>query len=300
MALDVKVINARETIFYLQTLLPRTVKDKPDVAAALRLFEEWGGYATVDNRALYLLTLFCWRWGELPEDPDRVERALREAVAFAKEHFGRIDVPWGVVHGVERGGEWYPSGGASNQSGPVGALISLHHGEPLRNRPDERGRFPMQKGSSHVMVAQMTDPPRVWSAKPFGNTADPSSHHYADLTELFTEGELKPVWMSREDILAHAESVLGRQVELPLPGVLGRVRSMTGDLVELTALVEGGRITIAEKEDRPVRVAISVGGTVRYRVLDPQGGVLREWRTGEPAADIRLPAVLEVAAGQDG
>jgi len=58
-------------------------------------------------------------------------------------------------------------------------------------------------------------PPRGWSAKPFGNTANPASPHYADLTKSYAAGELRRVWLTRPDILAHAESALGEGVELP-------------------------------------------------------------------------------------
>jgi acyl-homoserine-lactone acylase len=277
MALDVKVVNGPETVYYLQTVLPRQVKDDPEIAAALRLFEEWSGYATPDNRALYLLTTFCWRWSELTEGTDRVERALREAIGFAKQHHGRID-----------------------QRGPVGSLISLHHGEPLRNRPDERGRFPMEKGSSHIMVAQMTEPPRLWSAKPFGNSADPSSRHYADLTELFAAGELKPVWIENDDILAHAESVLGRGVELPLPGGVGSATAATDSLVELAAVAEdrdGTRIRIEEVMGRRCAAEIRLAGFSRYRLSGGSGEVVAGWtpvsESGKPIR-VETPAILEI------
>jgi acyl-homoserine lactone acylase PvdQ len=293
LALDVKVVHARETIDHLKAMLPREVRREPEIAAAFELFEGWSGYATRDNRALYLLTVFCWRWSELPEGEGRLERALREAIAYAEKHHGRIDVPWGEVHGVERGGEWFPSGGASNQRGPVGSLTSLHHGEPLRNRPDEGGRFPMEKGSSHVMVAQMTDPPRVWSAKPFGNTADPSSRHYADLTALFAAGELRPVWIERNDILANAESVLGRRVEMALPASLGVVRSTTDRVVELAALSDNGRVTIDEVGGRPFTARIELAAGMRVRVLETDGRLIEDWADHQREVPINRPVVIE-------
>lgn len=294
MALDVEVVYGRETIDFLRATLPQEVQRQPEIAAALELFDEWSGYATVDNRALYLLTTFCWRWSQLEDDDHRVERALREAIAFASKHHGRIDVPWGDAHGVERGGEWFPSGGAANQRGPVGSLISLHHGEPLRNRPDERGRFPMQKGSSHVMVAQMTDPPQVWSAKPFGNTADPSSRHYADLTALFAAGELRPVWLERKDILANAESVLGRGVVLALPGGLGILHSTSDGVVELAAVQENGGLTIEEVSDRPFTARLELDDGARVRVLDAGGEPIDGWGSEHRELNIDGPVLLEL------
>ena len=299
MAFDVKVVSGRETIDYLGAMLPREVKNDPEIAAAMRLFHGWSGYATVDNTALYLLTTFCWRWSELDEAPDRLERAMREAIAYVKNHRGRIDVPWGEVHGVDRGGKWYPSGGASNQRGPVGSLISLHHGEPIRTRPDDRGRFPMQKGSSHIMVAQMTDPPRLWSAKPYGNSADPKSRHYADLTELFAAGELKPVWVTRRDIMAHAESVLGRGVELPLPGGVGRVVAPSGALMEVVAIPEGAegtRIRIEEAAGRPFTAELHFDAVTRFRLLDLRGAVVQDWRAADQPARIVGSVVVEYEA----
>jgi acyl-homoserine lactone acylase PvdQ len=303
MALDVKVVHARETIDYLVAALPRAVKDDPEIAAALRLFHEWDGYATVDNTALYLLTTFCWRWSELDGASDRLQRALREAIAYATKHRGRIDVPWGEVHGVERGGRWYPSGGASNQRGPVGSLISLHHGEPLDNRPDERGRFPMQKGSSHVMVAQMTDPPRVWAAKPFGNSADPDSRHHADLTELFAAGKLRRVWLTRPEILANAASVLGTGVELPLPGGVGRLVSPPGVLLEVAAVADDAvenRVLIEESMGRPLTGELRLDGAARYRVLDSRGSLVQDWQTGDAPASIVGSVIVEYETVQGG
>jgi hypothetical protein len=294
MALDVRVVHGRETVDYLQAMLPRREKDDPEIAAALDLFESWSGYATPDNRALYLLTVFCWRWSELEEGPGRLELALRQAIAFADNHHGRIDVPWGEAHGVERGGRWFPSGGASLQRGPVGSLISLHHGEPLNDRPDDRGRFPMEKGSSHIMVAQMTDPPRLWSAKPFGNSEDPSSRHYADLTELFAAGTLRPVWMTSEDIRAHTESVLGKGVVVPLPGGLGTATAVPGSLVELAVFADGDGIRIEETAGRPFSARLELDGVERYRLLAADGTVVSDWREADQPIEINREVVLQI------
>lgn len=302
MAVDVEVVNGLQTIDYLDAMLPGTVKGEPEIAAAMRLLHEWSGYATVENRALYLLTLFCWRWDELGDRQNRPERALREAIAFAVQQRGRLDVPWGEVHGVERGGAWYPSGGASNQRGPVGSLISLHHGEPIRQRPDEEGRFPMQKGSSHVFVAQMTDPPVLWSAKPYGNNADPKSRHHADLTELFAAGRLRRVWTTRQDILAHAESVLGRGVELPLPGGLGRLVTAPGALTEVSAVPERAnsrRIRIAEEAGRPLSAELHVDAAVRFRLLGSHGDVVQDWQAGGRPVRVVGSTIVEFAAKAD-
>lgn len=138
----------------------------------------------------------------------------------------------------------------------------------VAERPDSRGRLPMEKGSSHVMVAQMTDLPRVWSVKPFGNNNDPASPHYADLTELFAAGELRQVWLERAEIAAHAESVLGRGVSLTLPGGIGVVRSTSDHVVELAALAEDGRVTIEEIGGRPFSARLELGDSALF-VLTP-------------------------------
>lgn len=79
----------------LRTQLPRKSQQEPDAAAAIALFEGRDGEATPDNRALCLLTTFCWRWSELKEGPDRLERALKEAIAFVREHREQSPTPLG-------------------------------------------------------------------------------------------------------------------------------------------------------------------------------------------------------------
>ncbi len=113
--------------------------------------------------------------------------------------YGRIDLPWGVAHFIERGNRRYPVGGS-----PPGTE-TLHR---TWAEETEEGGLRVTGGSSFTCVVELSDPPRAWTLLPYGNSEDPRSPHFADQAALQSTGRLKPARFADEEVRADAASVV--------------------------------------------------------------------------------------------
>lgn len=124
--------------------------------------------------------------------------ALERAVRHMENLYGKRDVAWGEVNGVQRG-SWLPASGTSD-------FDVLH---PDRGELHSDGRVYCNDGWGHMLIAMEGEPKQVWTLLPFGESEDPKSPHYADQARLHTAEGLKRFWMTPEEILANTESVWG-------------------------------------------------------------------------------------------
>ena len=133
------------------------------------------------------------------------ERTISELT----ERYGRWDVPWGDVHVVGRGGQYFPCGGADYQSGNKEANFSETLFD-VRSKEDESqpGRFIANSGSmAMILMFFGDDGVRSLTCTPWGQSAHPDSPHYVDQAEgLYAKRQMKPTWSSEEDLAGHIES----------------------------------------------------------------------------------------------
>jgi len=125
--------------------------------------------------------------------PDPLQSFAR-AARMLRARFGRLDVPWGVVNRLRRGGADLALGG-----GPDTLHAVYHDGQ-------QDGRLPGVAGDSYVLLVDWDEHGRVHSRSihQYGSaTLDARSPHYADQAPVFARAELKPVWMDRDEIRAH-------------------------------------------------------------------------------------------------
>jgi len=181
-----------------------------NVAQAVSLLRDWDDRATVDSRAVVLFTTWKTRyeglWAQLPQEQQQdirvLERlaleALQGSVAYLVSTFGRVDVRWGEVHQVARGDRQYSVGGS-----PPG-MEALHR---LWSQLQPDGTYRIFGGSAFTSVTEMSIPPTVYTALPFGNSEDSRSPHYADQAELQTENRLKRTWIVDEDVVSNATRI---------------------------------------------------------------------------------------------
>lgn len=129
---------------------------------------------------------------------DRLETLAAAADSLRKE-YGRIEVPWGEVHRVGRGGRDFPCGGGESGSGTtlravggrwIGKKIIGDHGQ-----------------SCTQLVVFKKSGAASWSVTPWGQSDDPQSPHYLDQADrLFSNSLLKPTWFDKDALLAgHVE-----------------------------------------------------------------------------------------------
>jgi penicillin amidase/acyl-homoserine-lactone acylase len=107
-----------------------------------------------------------------------------------------LDVPWGEVNRLRRGGLDLPLGGGPD------TLRAVYAG------PAPDGRLVGRAGDSYVLLVEWDPQGQVHSRSisPYGSaTLDPRSPHYADQAPLFARQQLKPVWRDEAEIRAHLE-----------------------------------------------------------------------------------------------
>jgi acyl-homoserine-lactone acylase len=136
--------------------------------------------------------------------------AFAEAITRIEKKFGSVEVPWGKINVVVRGGV-FPMDGASVE------LFGVLH--PDEGPEQDNGQIYCNDGWGHFMVVVEADPDNgtgkeVWSLLPYGESEHPSSPHFNDLTKLHSEHRLKRFWLTPEEILEHSESVWGDKARL--------------------------------------------------------------------------------------
>jgi acyl-homoserine lactone acylase PvdQ len=180
---------------------------------AVQMLQKWDRRVTPDSKEAMLFATW-WREyrAKFPQMPDvGVVRALtkpgrqqvaasmpalKRAVGFMTERYGRLDVPWGEVRRFRYEQHEFPVGGSA-------ALHTVHQTAPEPG-PSWAVEF-AGSGDVYKMVVQLRETPDVYSVTPFGNASAPASPHVADQMELYSNQQLKFVDL--------AGSIRGRDVE---------------------------------------------------------------------------------------
>lgn len=188
-----------------------SLDDPAALATAADVLAGWDYRATVDSEAMTLFEAWLAVAGAAvdagapPPDPVSEEQALgalqamAEAVRLLEDTYGSAAVPWGEVHRIRRGDLDLPIAG----SGPQTPMLFMATPSEEQDGIGYAGR-----GSSYMKLTRFASDGTVEavSIKPWGNSDDPSSPHYADLTALYAVNEYKPLWFERGDIETHLES----------------------------------------------------------------------------------------------
>jgi len=270
-AMDCYVQDGRTLVRPLLRAYARASKSAPksvnDLKEALELVRSWDGTADADSREMALIALYNEevREGAKTDDKDRLE-ALRQAVTRLMTDHDTVAIPWEKVHGIERG-EFIRSPGGLR--GPLASLFMVH---PLGEARYRDGKWTCAQGSSYLMVAELTSPPTVYTVKPYGNSRNPSSPHYVDLTRLYGQKQFKRFWFEKSDIMANLEEVWGTKISFGHDN-LGYEAEIRGpEIVRVRPTV----LKTAELDDLPDHLE-PAGVSVKLAMLDdkPFSGSLR-------------------------
>jgi acyl-homoserine lactone acylase PvdQ len=225
LAFDTYVMQSEVILPLIQQAYANGSIQDADLKVALKWLKDWDGKSSKDSVAF----TFIHFWGEAyrdlhtrskferfaeydrkktinvnsPEEQKMAREALEEAILRIKKNFGKVEVPWGSVNVVVRGGE-FPVGGN-------GLYDVLHPDEGVEQ---ENGQLYCNDGWGHILVVIESQPKQIWSLLPYGESENPSSPHYNDLARLHSERKLKPFWFTPADILAHTTSVWGDRTRL--------------------------------------------------------------------------------------
>ena len=130
-------------------------------------------------------------------DPEAAVAALVEVAHEVEAAHGSLDVAWGEVHRLRRGGRDLPANGGP---GDLGIFRVAHYG------PAEGSRQEVVSGDSYYAAIEFGDVVRARVLTAYGNSTQPGSPHVGDQLELFARQEMRPVWRTRDDIEAHLEA----------------------------------------------------------------------------------------------
>ncbi len=188
----------------------------PYLADSIGALRAWDCRADQDS---FGMTLYWAWWRAIPDGdaladriygderlPDDVQqgllRAIDEAGAWLRQHFGTLHVPWGTVYRARRGEESWPvSGGVGGRW----ATVALRN---VRGYPDDSGIAYVDFGQSCTTIVMLKKGDvRSFSVVPYGQSDDPRSAHFADQgRELFSAGKLKDTWFARARLEGHVEA----------------------------------------------------------------------------------------------
>ncbi|MEW6749682.1 MAG: acylase [Candidatus Latescibacterota bacterium] len=129
-------------------------------------------------------------------DPARAVAVLEQAAAQVRQTYGRLDVPWGEVYRLRRGGRDLPANGGWDGLGAFGATWYA---------AADSGRFQASGGDSYVALVEFTEPVRARVLLAYGNASQPHSPHCGDQLELYAAQTLRPAWRTRSEVEAHLE-----------------------------------------------------------------------------------------------
>jgi len=142
----------------------------------------------------------------IARDDDAVAGAVRVALATAQntlESAGiALDARWGDVQFAERHGDRIPIPGGQGWAGMFGMIMA--------NLEKDKGYTPIIHGNSFIQVISWDkdgklDPRGMLT---YSQSQEPESPHYADLTQLYSEGKWIRFPFSEEDIEADPKLVV--------------------------------------------------------------------------------------------
>ncbi|MDP6539993.1 MAG: penicillin acylase family protein [Planctomycetota bacterium] len=190
------------------------IADPQALAAALAELTAWDGRATTDSTATLLFQTFIRKVNtidgvdvtEPPPPAANIPAAmavyglnlLADSWREIEAEHGTGAVPWRDVHRIRRGAVDLPIGGAGYPMAPLRITKAVEF---------EGSVGYVGQGSSYLRLVRLKqgEPPQAISIKPWGNSDDPTSPHYSDLTELYATDTYKPLFFERADVEANLD-----------------------------------------------------------------------------------------------
>jgi acyl-homoserine-lactone acylase len=212
-AADTQVPNAKATVAAISKAEADTTSaaNQPG-APTLAVLTAWNGRADTDSVGCALFWYWlkadpacpglAWSAGAAKawtsSDESTALAALGKAAQSMTKDHGRLDLPWGAVHVIDRGSTTAPVHGFD-----TAGLTAV---DP-NDGPVQGGVIHCDHGSSFRMIVDL-DPSGVksWSILPFGESQNPNNPHYADQMEMFGKGQYKETFFGIDGVKEHAVS----------------------------------------------------------------------------------------------
>lgn len=151
-----------------------------------------------------------------PADQEKMLDLLKDTLTEMKAKYGSLEVPWGDITLIGRGGKYFPVesgdfGGGKDKKNQTETVLDV----ATEETPKGSGKYVGYNGSGSLMVSFLhKDGIESYSLVAWGQSADPDSPHYVDQSEkLYTNRRMKPTWFKKEDLLKNLESE--KTIEIP-------------------------------------------------------------------------------------
>ena len=113
-----------------------------------------------------------------------------------KTRWGTWDVAWGDIHRARIGNVDVPVGGCN---GLYGCFRVLWYS------PGADGKLVAQGGDGWIIAVEFTKPvPHAYSVLAYGESDEPDSPYHDDQLRMFAAKQVKPVYLTEQDVRAHA------------------------------------------------------------------------------------------------
>ncbi|MBL8018279.1 MAG: penicillin acylase family protein [Leptospirales bacterium] len=177
--------------FVIHPLLSSFKPENQDEEHALALIKGWNGMSDDSpGSTLAILTYRpIWQATDIEKRPaPDLNQSFRNAIAFLKKNFSKLDVPLGQVQRMRHGALDMPLLGGPD------VMNAAHSVE-------KDGHLIGTAGDSYVLVARFR-PGKVesYSIHQFGNSTRPESSHFNDQAPMFLSRLLKPTLRNRQEL----------------------------------------------------------------------------------------------------
>ena len=182
----------------------------PDLKEAILIIKSWNRVAEIHECAPTLLALSvkiifdkngcddnCFVSGFKVDEAEWVS-TLRAVCDTLKLHFGTVKVEWGTVQRNIRGNKNLPLRGFPDVLSPM-----------YPKQIPGTYTFKPEFGDTYTMFASFgkNGLSQLSALQPLGNSLKPESKHYNDQMDLFSRQEMRPLSLSKDDVMKKAESV---------------------------------------------------------------------------------------------
>jgi len=142
-------------------------------------------------------------------DQNKMLDLLQETLADLKGKYGSVEVPWGDIHVIGRGGKYFPLesgdfGGGKDDKNQTETVLDV----ATKETPKGSGKYVAYNGSGFLMLSFLhKEGIESYSLVAWGQSGNPDSPHYVDQSEkLYANRQMKPTWFKKEDLLQNLES----------------------------------------------------------------------------------------------
>ncbi len=197
-----------------------------DLLQGLKVLEAWDNRVAADSRGAVLFQRFWDTYSQgraepfgVPWDPhlpgttpsglSDVPSALRifeDAIRWTRQRFGSEGIAWGDVHRFRFGALDLPADGASGTYGLFRVVRFTEMPDGKRVAGQVQGNdLPLGFGDGWVIAVEFSRPIKAYSVLAYGQTTLSESQHSSDQIRLFADHQLRPIWFTEAEIIAHLE-----------------------------------------------------------------------------------------------